>query len=89
MSLHPEYAEDASFAVVLNEAKPAMRAHVAIWKDAAAFWSTADMVEIIHGWATVMEGGRLPPELKPLIEPGIDAGLLRMLCREWAAASAF
>jgi hypothetical protein len=43
------------------------------------------MVEIIHGWATVMEGGRLPPELKPLIEPGIDAGLLRMLCREWAA----
>ncbi|WP_255496965.1 hypothetical protein [Aquitalea sp. LB_tupeE] len=85
MSLHPEYAQDASFAVVLNEAKPAMRPAGDMASDAARYWSTADMVEIIHGWATVMEGGRLPPELKPLIEPGIDAGLLRMLCREWAA----
>lgn len=85
MSLHAEYAEDASFAVVLNEAKPAMRPVADMAGDAARYWSTADMVEIIHGWATVMEGGRLPPELKPLIEPGIDAGLLRMLCREWAA----
>ncbi|KJV33472.1 hypothetical protein VI06_02390 [Aquitalea magnusonii] len=85
MSLHPEYAEDASFVVVLNEAKPAMRPVGDMAGDAARYWSTADMVEIIHGWATVMEGGRLPPELKPLIEPGIDAGLLRMLCREWAA----
>lgn len=85
MSLHPEYAQDASFAVVLNEAKPAMRPVADMEGDAVRFWSTADMVEIIHGWATVMEGGRLPPELKPLIEPGIDAGLLRMLCREWAA----
>jgi hypothetical protein len=32
MSLHPEYAEDASFAVVLNEAKPAMR-QWRIWKE--------------------------------------------------------
>jgi hypothetical protein len=71
---------------VLNEAKPAARAHAGFISDAARFWSTADMVEIIHGWATVMEGGRLPPELKPWIEPGIDAGLLRMLCREWAAS---
>ena len=85
MSLHPEYAQDASFAVVLNEAKPAMRPLKEQAGDAARFWSTADMVEIIHGWATVMEGGRLPPELKPWIEPGVDAGLLRVLCREWAA----
>ena len=85
ISLNPEYAEDASFAVVLNEAKPAMRPLGDMADDTARYWSTADMVEIIHGWATVMEGGRLPPELKPLIEPGIDAGLLRMLCREWAA----
>lgn len=85
MSLQPQYSEEASFAVTLTEAMPAARAHAGFISDAARFWSTADMVEIIHGWATVMEGGRLPPELKPLVEPGIDAGLLRMLCREWAA----
>lgn len=85
MSLRPQFSEEASFAVSLTEAKPAMRASVSLVGDATRFWSTADMVEIIHGWATVMEGGRLPPELKPLVVPGIDASLLRMLCREWAA----
>ncbi|MBV8679360.1 MAG: hypothetical protein JO338_02825 [Aquitalea sp.] len=85
MSLQAQYSESASFAVSLAEARPAARANVSFVSDSARFWSTADMVEIIHGWAMVMEGGRLPPELKPLIEPGIDAGLLRVLCREWSA----
>ncbi|BBF85979.1 hypothetical protein DLM_2365 [Aquitalea magnusonii] len=85
MSLQAQFSEEASFAVCLTEAKPAVRANASFVSDAARFWSTVDMVEIIHGWATVMEGGRLPPELKPLVEPGIDASLLRMLCREWAA----
>ncbi|RMC95568.1 hypothetical protein EAY64_13385 [Aquitalea palustris] len=85
MSLHPQYDEDASFAVTLAEAKPAARANPSFVSESARFWSTANMVEIIHSWATVMEGGRVPPEIKPLIEPGIDAGLLHTLCREWSA----
>ena len=85
MSLHGEYDEAASFAVNLSESKPAVRASASVVGDTVRFWSTADMVEIIHGWATVMEAGRLPAELKRLVEPGIDASLLRILCREWAA----
>ena len=84
MSLVPGYNDSSSFVVVLSEAKPAARANDSFVSEGARFWSTADVVEIIHAWSTVMDGGRIPPEIKRLVEPGIDSALLKMLCREWA-----
>ncbi len=85
MALTPRYSDDASFVVTLNHPHPASRARAEAGNEMARYWNTADMVEILHGWAIVMEHGRIPPELKPLIEPGVDAGVLNHLTREWAA----
>ncbi|OBU86079.1 hypothetical protein [Chromobacterium subtsugae] len=85
MTMTKAYFAEASFSVTLTDPKPAARARGAGGGEQTRYWNTADMVEILHGWAIVMEGGRIPPELKRLVEPGIDAGLLRVLTREWAA----
>ncbi|OHX14247.1 hypothetical protein BI347_12605 [Chromobacterium sphagni] len=85
MTLTKAYVEESSFAVTLTDPKPAARVHGAGASEWVRYWSTVEAVEILHGWAIVMEGGRIPQELKRLVEPGIDAGLLRVLTREWAA----
>ncbi|MEO2216121.1 hypothetical protein ABGV49_03440 [Chromobacterium vaccinii] len=84
MTISKSYFADASFCVSLAEPKPAARVkgEAGEW---ARYWNTAELVEILHGWAIVMEASRIPAELKRLIEPGIDASLLRILTREWAA----
>lgn len=84
MSITASFASNSSFVVLLSEDKPARRADARFSGADARFWSTAEVVEILHGWALVLEGGRVPAEIKRLIEPGIDASLLRLLCREWA-----
>ncbi|KMN48394.1 hypothetical protein VL04_04750 [Chromobacterium violaceum] len=85
MTISKSHFADASFYVSLVDPKPASRAKGEVGSESARYWSTAELVEILHGWAVVMEAGRIPPELKRLIEPGIDASLLRVLTREWAA----
>lgn len=85
MNLSKAYFANASFHVSLADSKPAARTKDAVASEWARYWNTAEMVEILHGWAVVMESGRIPAELKRLIEPGIDASLLRALTREWAS----
>ncbi|AUH52121.1 hypothetical protein CXB49_15490 [Chromobacterium sp. ATCC 53434] len=83
MTLKKSYFAEASFGVALSDPRPASRVHEA-GGEWSRYWSTTDLVEMLHGWAVVMEAGRIPPDLKRLVEPGIDAGLLRVLTREWA-----
>ncbi|MDF0606469.1 hypothetical protein HZU77_012535 [Neisseriaceae bacterium TC5R-5] len=85
MSLQKLYSDKASFVVQLNSSLPAGRASGPLGNDGARYWSTADFVEILHGWATTLEGGRTPFELKKLLEPSFDAAFLKLLTREWAA----
>ncbi|TCW33806.1 hypothetical protein EV669_101342 [Gulbenkiania mobilis] len=84
MTLHAGVQETSSFVVDLLADQPAHRPRAQAAGGEYRGWSTADMVEILHGWAGSLEGGRTPEELRRLIEPGIDATLLRVLCREWA-----
>ncbi|UTH74724.1 hypothetical protein [Chromobacterium sp. IIBBL 290-4] len=85
MTMAKKGFDGASFVVDLIEPRPAMRFRQQACGEWARYWSSAELVEILHGWAIMMEAGRVPSELKRLVEPGIDAGLMRMLTREWAA----
>ncbi|POZ63719.1 hypothetical protein [Chromobacterium alticapitis] len=84
MTLSKQSGPEASFAVLLNESRPAARVDLVTAGEWARYWNTAELVEMLHNWAIMIEAGRVPTELKRLIEPGIDAALLRVLTREWA-----
>lgn len=79
-----EYSPEASFAVQLDSGHPATRCMAPLQGNAARYWSTAELVEVMIGWLASMEAGKTPSELRDLLEPGVDVALLRMLCREWA-----
>ncbi|QEL54467.1 hypothetical protein [Chromobacterium paludis] len=84
MTLSRVFFAEASFGVQLNDAKPAARVGMVAPSESSRYWNTAELVEILHNWAIMLEAGRVPGELRRLIEPGADASLLRMLTREWA-----
>lgn len=52
--------------------------------DSMRFWNSTDLLETLNAWGVLLEGGHVPVELKPILEPGLDIGLLRHLAREWA-----
>ncbi|AXT45645.1 MULTISPECIES: hypothetical protein [Chromobacterium] len=84
MSLTRACAEYSSFVVSLKGPHPATRATGGLVDEAARYWGTTDLVEILHGWSIVLDAGRVPPEIKRMMEPGIDANTLRALMREWS-----
>lgn len=84
MSLSRVYSDHSSFGVSLNGPHSAARVSGGLVDEAARYWGTADLVEILHGWSIVLDAGRVPPEIKRLMEPGIDANALRLLMREWS-----
>ncbi|WP_024301960.1 hypothetical protein [Pseudogulbenkiania sp. MAI-1] len=85
MVLVREFSQELSFVVVLDEGRPASRCQGTFGSGFYRYWSTAEVSEILHGWLAVLETGHMPTELARLAEPGVDAGLFRILCREWAA----
>lgn len=84
MTLSKTYFAEASFAIQLNDSKPAERPSGISANEWTRYWHTTELVETLHHWAITMEAGRVPAELKSLIVPGIDAVLLRTLMRIWA-----
>lgn len=84
MTLVPVFSDDASFAIDLKTAQLPFRVKRVEVQPSMRFWNTSELVEIIHGWGVMLESGRVPPSLKGLIEPGVDAALLKGLCREWS-----
>lgn len=87
MALVREFSQELSFVVVLDEGRPASRCQGTFGSGFYRYWSTAEVSEVLHGWLAVLETGHMPTELARLAEPGVDAGLFRVLCREWAAKS--
>ena len=84
MVLVREFSQELSFMVVLDEGRPASRCQGTFGSGFYRYWSTAEVSEILHGWLAVLETGHMPTELARLAEPGVDAGLFRILCRAWA-----
>jgi hypothetical protein len=79
-----DYGADVSFAVLLSSGRPAQRCADSLNSSLARYWSSAELVETMIGWLASMEAGKAAKELQALMEPGIDAALLRHLCREWS-----
>ena len=84
MTLGQDYLGDASFMVNLAAGQPPARVRGTLPKGAVRVWHTGDLVDQLTLWATVFESGGTPGELKAIMTAGVDAGLLRYLCREWA-----
>lgn len=84
MTLGQDYLGEASFLVNLTAGQPPSRVRDVLPKGVIRVWHTADLVDQLTLWATVFESGGVPGELKPIMTSGVDAGLLRYLCREWA-----
>lgn len=84
MTLGQDYMGDVSFVVNLAAGLPPARLRDGLPKGQIRVWSTADLVDQLSIWVSVFESGAVPSELKPIMVTGVDAGLLRYLCREWA-----
>lgn len=84
MALGQDYEGNASFMVNLTAGQPPARLRDAIPKGHVRVWSTADLIDQLTSWVSVFESGSVPSELKAIMTAGVDAGLLRYLCREWS-----
>ncbi|RXZ44173.1 hypothetical protein [Crenobacter cavernae] len=84
LAIRRDFSEDASFMIALDAGRPAARCTSAIGSAHGRYWNTGELLDTLHAWLARFEAGKVPAEIKPLVEPGIDAALLRMLCREWA-----
>lgn len=84
MTLGQDYLGEASFLVNLSAGQPPARVRDVLPKGVIRVWHTAELVDQLTLWASVFESGGVPGELKPIMTAGVDAGLLRYLCREWA-----
>jgi len=84
MALGQDYQGDASFMVNLSVGLPPGRIRDALPKGNIRVWSTAELVDQLTNWVSVFESGAVPSELKAIMAAGVDAGLLRYLCREWS-----
>lgn len=87
LTIRRDFSEEASFMIALDRGRSAARCNSAIGSAHGRYWSTAEFLDALYGWLAALEAGRPPAELKALLEPGIDAALLRLLCREWAVKS--
>lgn len=84
MSLGRDVTDSASFMVNLAVGAPPARVRELPARGAVRVWNTAELVDRLTTWVSVFESGAVPSELKPIMAAGVDAGLLRYLCREWA-----
>lgn len=78
------FSPDASFAVLLGAKRPAERCLADLNNGTARYWNTGELVDMLYSWLASIDAGKPPRELRKLLEPGLDAGLIRVLCREWA-----
>lgn len=85
MALGQDYQGDASFMVNLSSGLPPGRVRDnAVIQGNVRVWGTAELIDRLTNWVSVFESGAVPSELKTIMTAGVDAGLLRYLCREWS-----
>jgi len=84
MTLGQDFMGETSFVVNLGGGQPPGRVRGDLPKGVLRVWHTGELIDRLTLWASVFEAGGVPSELKAIMTAGVDAGLLRYLCREWA-----
>lgn len=84
MTLGQDFMGETSFVVNLAGGQPPGRVRGDLPKGVLRVWHTGELVDRLTLWASVFEAGGVPSELKAIMTAGVDASLLRYLCREWA-----
>lgn len=84
MTLGQDFMGETSFVVNLAGGQPPGRVRGDLPKGVLRVWHTRELVDRLTQWASVFEAGGVPSELKAIMTAGVDAALLRHLCREWA-----